>query len=525
MGLPSPEISNLSSVGRVTQINVAAQVEFTYGMDFFNHLQDDGDEEIPSRHLRGWRLFRKVATKAPAPGGRSAATLVPKSQLPDDDAMARYVLLGWLVAPDGTEARVRLDRLGTLYFDSYERRRGFWVSSVRNRTEHAYYRLLEPDDGTAARLPSDKELYLKHRALVAVISSIVEVCSPDEKNVMKDGEVKVVDLGLFVQRMKKEGIDVIPILSLFGEKLETYLQNHQLCLRDGQSRVMTVHDLPRSEIDPAALLNATVVAERVSGFLPWGMLRDCRKRQQHPAAEGAIGAKKQRAESDSIRERASAFPLINLVSSASETYSKSEIETEPAETPNSMEIEEKKSDTRSQQTVNQEARGIGDKSEPWTPQATSRKPADAEKNSKALSQQVVSVKSVNTVAHSETMSQQTLSPKSAGTEDNTETDSQTTSAGISRDNENQSERSAVHAARLNSADSESNSDTLSWNSTDTELYRIDRGRSQVSQTTDPLFLLKYCLTPTVRFRDSSQSPLHEGVLKTVMSFLWTRSRL
>jgi hypothetical protein len=382
------------------------QIEDRYGWEYFNYPQDDepedpdeDDEEsdLPHRNLCRWRLFRKVpsisssaaATATESDDGTSyhphthggrcfqRMTLSPESELPADDDMKNYVLVGWLVAPDGTKVRIRLDQLETLYFDVYPTRLGWWVEAHNGKDTTAYYRLLEPDNdpaqpsapeeaaGLSRPSPRDGEPHLERRAMQAILSGVIAVCDRDTSGGRReaeeatssasdnDDEEKELDLGPFIQRMKLEGIDVLPILRVFAPKIARYL-NCRLTFWDGRPcRFAPVIHWEHVDFEvgpePSALLDATVAAERISGHLPWGVMKPAPlSRKRPPPGNEAVDAKKQRIDPISpqrspVPDRVPSQPHANFVSSNSETTSEN---SESSESSSSTDSNDRRIDRR-----------------------------------------------------------------------------------------------------------------------------------------------------------------------------------
>jgi Histone methylation protein DOT1 len=251
-------------------------------------VQDDWN--LPSRYLQKWRLFRKVV----APGQRIGKLLwFPESDFPQNDDMSEYALEGYLVAPNLKQVRIRLDQIETLYFDRYPPRRGWWVSAHDGKELTAYYRLMEPDD--AVSTASDDAPHPKQRALLAVLSSLLSVGLPiaDEDSPRTD-QPQDVNLDPFLDRVRAEGVDPLPILRLFAEKCKSYLDCLFLYSDDESACTLPLEDLPRRDMEPAALLEATIALESVAGIRPWGVpaLEKPHKRKHSPSSSPTSVAKK-----------------------------------------------------------------------------------------------------------------------------------------------------------------------------------------------------------------------------------------
>jgi Histone methylation protein DOT1 len=257
-------------------------------------VQDDW--ALPSRYLQKWRLFRKVI----APDQRNGKPLwFPESDFPQNDDMSEYALEGYLVAPNLKQVRLRLDQIETLYFDRYPQRRGWWVSAHDGKELTVYYRLMEPDETVSmsdpAPAPEDAP-HLKQRALLAVLSSLLSVGLPiaDEDGSSHSDLPQDVTVDPFLDRVRAEGVDVLPILRMFSDKCKTYLKCLFLYSDEESTCTLPLEDLPRKDVTPTALLKATFALERVAGIRPWGVpaVEKARKRKKSPSRSPTSHAKK-----------------------------------------------------------------------------------------------------------------------------------------------------------------------------------------------------------------------------------------
>lgn len=275
------------------------QIESKFSPGFFDHPQEDevgvqDDWALPSRYLQKWRLFRKIVT----PDQRNGKPLwFPESDFPQNDDMSEYALEGYLIAPTLRRVRIRLDQIETLYFDRYQSRRGWWVSAHDGKELTAYYRLMEPDETVSMPEPAPEDApYLRQRALLAVLSSLLSVGLPiaDEESSSLSDHPQDVILDPYLDRVRADGVDVLPILRMFADNCKPYLKCLFLYSDEESMCTLPLEDLPRRNVEPAALLEATIALERVAGIRPWGVpvLETPRKRKPSPARSPTNNAKK-----------------------------------------------------------------------------------------------------------------------------------------------------------------------------------------------------------------------------------------
>jgi hypothetical protein len=157
-----------------------------------------------------------------------------------------------------------------------------------------------------------------------------------------------------------------------------------------------------------------------------------------------------------------------------------------------MDIEEK-SETSTHRVGTLESADAEDEPGACSPQAAWRKPADAEEKSGASSQHPAGLKSVENVGKPEGRVHEPPTPMDIEEKPNTvfrptaalkSAHSESKSKTGTVQAEKKSETGTLQAASLKSGDSEAKSETLSSNSTDAEVSRINHD-SQVRQVTLP----------------------------------------
>jgi Histone methylation protein DOT1 len=284
-----------------------------YGPDFFNHPQcaaGYGFEfclDYPWRFIDQWIAYPK--------GQRDeGSTATGTFELPyDDDDMREYVVEGYLVAPSGVRARVRLDNLMRISFDRSKDTRGWWVSAHNGdgATEAVYYRFLDPAPTSLTKGEARRSAqHLRRRALLALLSNILDVCfSTEERADYHASQPVQAALQDYRTRLADVGIRLDPLLSMFKRELQVHLAYAFDALKprcDFFTSLARMCDVKHPST--ATLLALTEIAEDISDQSQWGYPRSAEsisetssveapKRLKHLPCRVGGRAKKQRVDS------------------------------------------------------------------------------------------------------------------------------------------------------------------------------------------------------------------------------------